>query len=45
MGAVTAVCVDPMNNLHVMHRADRIWDANTFNYKNQFNQKDKGIRH
>lgn len=26
-GPVTAVCVDKLNNLHVMYRRDRIWDG------------------
>ncbi|XP_063699844.1 peptidyl-alpha-hydroxyglycine alpha-amidating lyase 1 isoform X2 [Culicoides brevitarsis] len=35
-GPVTAVCVDKLNNLHVMYRRSRIWDASTFDGQNRF---------
>uniref|UniRef100_A0A336K1Y5 peptidylamidoglycolate lyase n=1 Tax=Culicoides sonorensis TaxID=179676 RepID=A0A336K1Y5_CULSO len=36
-GPVTSVCVDKNNNLHVMYRWDRIWDASTFDLQNRYN--------
>uniref|UniRef100_A0A0K8U9J1 Peptidyl-alpha-hydroxyglycine alpha-amidating lyase 2 n=1 Tax=Bactrocera latifrons TaxID=174628 RepID=A0A0K8U9J1_BACLA len=35
-GQVTAVSIDPQGNPVIFHRADRYWDANTFNESNIF---------
>ncbi|XP_067632426.1 peptidyl-alpha-hydroxyglycine alpha-amidating lyase 2 [Eurosta solidaginis] len=35
-GQVTAVAIDPHGNPVIFHRADRYWDANTFNESNIF---------
>lgn len=42
MGPVTAVCMDSNDNVAVLHRDDRIWDASTFSQDNQYNHKNWG---
>lgn len=42
MGPMTAVCMDNNENVAVLHRDDRIWDATTFTNDNQFAHKDWG---
>lgn len=41
-GPATAVCVDKLNNLHVMYRSDRIWDATTFDGQNRYIDVNQG---
>ncbi|XP_037805977.1 peptidyl-alpha-hydroxyglycine alpha-amidating lyase 2 [Lucilia sericata] len=41
-GQVTAVSIDPQGNPVIFHRADRYWDANTFNESNIYHMIEYG---
>lgn len=36
LGAISAVCFDMFNNVVVFHRANRVWNQQTFNLRNQY---------
>ncbi|XP_050321248.1 peptidyl-alpha-hydroxyglycine alpha-amidating lyase 1 [Bactrocera neohumeralis] len=42
LGAVSAVSFDKEGNVVIFHRVDRLWDGNTFNNRNVFQQRKKG---
>ncbi|KAH8372254.1 hypothetical protein KR093_010770 [Drosophila rubida] len=42
LGAVTAVSFDQAGNVVIFHRVDRIWDSNTFNNSNVYQERNKG---
>lgn len=43
LGAISAVALDVYKNVVVFHRAERVWNAETFNFAtNVFNQRNLG---
>ncbi|EDV58181.2 peptidyl-alpha-hydroxyglycine alpha-amidating lyase 1 isoform X1 [Drosophila erecta] len=42
LGAVTAVSFDQAGNVVIFHRVDRVWGQNTFDTRNQFQEKFRG---
>lgn len=42
LGAISAVALDVYKNVVVFHRVDRIWNGQTFNVQNVFQQRDLG---
>lgn len=42
LGSVSAVSFDKEGNVVIFHRVDRLWDGNTFNNRNVFQQRKKG---
>lgn len=43
-GQISAVTVDPNGNVYVFHRADRKWDAQTFDATERYSKSDGPIK-